>query len=77
MTEPLELIEWDQKVRYHLSMITAGADVIERHIRDLVGKPDFYTMAENDLDKQILALTDILKRLEKAKQEYHNKPVVT
>ncbi len=72
----LELTEWDEKIKVHLDFISAGAEVISRHVNLILGQPDFNTIAMHDLDILIIDLTTILRQLEKTKQEFSNKPVV-
>ncbi len=72
----LELNEWDHKIKTHLDYISAGAEMIERHIDLLIGRPDFDTIAEHNVDLALLTLSTALRKVEKAKQELRNKPVV-
>ncbi len=72
----LELSDWDQKIKVHLDYISAGTEVIERHVNLILGQPDFNCIAMHDLDLLIIELTTILRRLEKTKQEFMNKDVV-
>lgn len=47
----MNLADWEQKVSPHLQFIEAGASMAARHARQLVLRPDFESLAEDELRK--------------------------
>ena len=73
----MSLEEWDAKIKHHLDFIEAGMDIIERHVSQLWGQPDFLTLARADLDRIGAILVSALARVEQAKMKYDSLPVVS
>jgi uncharacterized membrane protein YfbV (UPF0208 family) len=72
----MTLEDWDQKVSPHLQFIEAGAAMAARHARQLVAKPDFDSLAEDELDKAFRVLAAALDQIITARKAYKNAPVV-
>ena len=66
----MTLADWDEKVAPHLHFIEAGAAMAERHARALMQRPDFETMAEDELSKVRSALTGALAKVITAQENY-------
>ena len=70
----LTLAEWDEKIAPHLHAIEAGALMCSRHVGQLVYRPVFDTLAEDELAK-VEALLDVaLDRVRAARSKYDRKP---
>jgi hypothetical protein len=72
----LSLAQWDVKVGRHLHGIEAGSEMVERHCRQMEFKPDFETLAFEQIEVAEAALTRSLERLQKAKADYQGKPSI-
>ena len=72
----MTLEEWDVAIKPHLHGIQNGADMIKRHVDQMMARPEFETMAIDDLFRTQLALQNALDRLERARVIYGEKPTV-
>lgn len=70
----MELTEWREKVSKHLQFIEAGSQMTVRHAEMLPLRPDFETMAEDELAKARKALESALANVIAAQAVYANKP---
>lgn len=59
----LPLTDYDEKIGHHLQFIEAGAEMCERHVRQLFAIPDFETNAADKLAEAETILTAALARL--------------
>jgi hypothetical protein len=72
---PMPLDVWDLSVRYHLDLMSAGADMCMRHATRLVARPDFETLTEDDLKACETALRRSLEAVRQAQAIYRAKEV--
>lgn len=72
----LTLLEYDEQVGRHLEMIEAGAEICERHSRQLLEMPDFETRAADDLARATSTLARALARVVAARRMMEGKPHV-
>ena len=72
----LTLEQWDEKIRPHLRGIENGADMITRHVNQMMGKPDFETLAHHDLQACETVLAFALERVIRALAEYDRKQAI-
>jgi hypothetical protein len=68
------LEQWDATIRPHLLGIRDGVDICMRHTSHLVYRPDFETLAEEDLAKLEKFFTLALRKIQKARALYEDKP---
>ena len=68
------LAEWDQTIGPHLHGIEAGAEMCSRHVRQLVYRPAFETLAFEDLQKLERLLAAALDKVRAAQRAYREKP---
>jgi hypothetical protein len=71
----LPLAEYDEKIGRHLKYIREGADMIVRHVDQMVFRPDFESLAEAEIEKAETWLVTALERVRRAKAEFRKKPV--
>lgn len=70
----MSLDDWDRNVRPHLQFISAGAEMSARHARLLLAKPDFETLAGDDLRKVRMTLETALACVTAAEAIMEAKP---
>ena len=70
----MTLAEWEQKVSPHLQFIEAGASMAARHARQLVMRPDFESLAEDELRKTREVLQAALAQIVIAQAAYRETP---
>jgi hypothetical protein len=70
----MSLEEWSQKVSPHLQFIEAGAQMAARHARQLVMRPDFESLAEDELRKTREVLQAALSKVIIAQAAYRETP---
>lgn len=76
MTEnSLALDEWDRGVGYHLHLIEAGAEMAARHADRLLSRPDWETLAQNELAKAEKVLECALQQVREARASYGSKDI--
>jgi hypothetical protein len=71
----MTLFDWDMKVKPHLTYIEAGASMAARHARALMCKPDFPTLAQDELADARRVLENALASIASAEVAYQQKPV--
>jgi hypothetical protein len=76
MTKPLELSQWDAGMGRNHQFIEAGAEMCARHVRQLIGKPDFESLAFDEMSKTKAILESALVKFNQAMAEYQAKDVV-
>jgi hypothetical protein len=69
----LTLEEWDAMIGSHLHKIEAGAELCERHARQLVGVPDFPLRVMDRLDMAEAVMRNALLLIAKARTELRSK----
>ena len=72
----LTLAEWDVLIGKHLHEIEAGAELVERHCQQMGARPEFVTLAFEDIEVAEASLKRALQRLFRAKAAYQEKPPV-
>ena len=72
----MDLEEYDKKVGTHLDFIRHGTEMVVRHISHLEERPDFITLAEDELAQGISLIEESLDRLREAHKNYLSKPVI-
>jgi hypothetical protein len=72
---PMPLDQWHEEVSRHLALIEAGADICVRHVEQLPLRPDFRTLAEEELCQCEAALQHALTKVRLAQAIYRDKPV--
>lgn len=70
----LPLAEWDEKIGPHLQGIESGADICLRHVHQLVFRPDFDTIAFDDLVRTEKTLAAALAKIQNAIRLYSEAP---
>ena len=60
---PLSLEDWYAGVSKHLQSIEAGAEICERHAKELVGMPEWDTLAMDRLLAADFALNKLIVRI--------------
>lgn len=70
----MDLADWDVKIKPHLQFISAGAEMTARHARALPCKPDFKTIAQEDLAEARRVLEAALGNIIAAQAIYANRP---
>jgi hypothetical protein len=68
--------EWHVGVSQHLREIRAGAEMCARHVRQMVGRPLFDTLAEDDLKLLEITLVKALAAVREARAAFERKPHV-
>jgi hypothetical protein len=71
---PMPLDQWDHSVGYHLQMIEAGAEMCARHTERLPLRPDFRSLAEEEMRQCEAALLHALTNVRLALAAYGAKP---
>jgi len=71
----MTLQEYDAKIKPNLDFIEAGSEMAARYARDLIAKPDFETLAENELRQARNTLAVALASLDRALADYEAKPL--
>lgn len=71
----LSLDEWDTKIKHHLAMIEHYAWMCERHVDELIFRPDFETRAAGELGRIEHVLAVALTRVRSAQANYESKEV--
>ena len=66
---------WDRDISHHLQMIQAGAEMAARHANQLVGRPNFATLAQDQLAATEVILQTALQKVSDAIVNYGSKPV--
>ena len=74
---PLTLEDWYAGVSKHLQSIEAGAEICERHARELIGMPEWDTLAIDRLEAADIALNRLVVRISKARETLLEKQHVT
>lgn len=69
----MTLEEYDQKIKPHLVFIEAGAGIAARHARALISRPNFETLAEQDLAEARKVLGNALALIVAAQAHYQSK----
>jgi hypothetical protein len=72
----LTLEQWDAKIRPHLRGIENGAEMITRHVNQMMGKPDFETLAHHDLQACETVLAIALERVIRALADFERKKTI-
>jgi len=72
----MTLGEYDEKVGRHLQMIEAGADTCLRHAHQMAFRPDFETLAFDDLTRAETILTAALEKIQKAIATYQERDAI-
>lgn len=70
----MNLFDWDQAVRPHLTFIEAGSAMAARHAAMLPCKAVFETLAQHELAQARGVLEASLKNIIAAQAQYENKP---
>lgn len=70
----LEPFEYNTKVKKHLELIEAGAEMTARHARAIDRQPCFQTRARSELDQTEATLERALAHVRAAKATYDRKP---
>lgn len=70
----LEPFEYNTKVKKHLELIEAGAEMAARHARAIHCQPAFQTRARSELDQTEATLERALANVRAAKATYDGKP---
>ena len=73
----MNLAEWNEKISPHLNFIEAGAQMAARHARQLVMRPDFESLAEDELRKTREVLQAALSKVIIAQADYRETPTET
>lgn len=71
----LTLEEFDQRVARHLHMIEAGVELCERHVDQLIFRPSFETICENDLARLEEIMAEAMRRIHDAQRKYYGKKI--
>jgi hypothetical protein len=71
----MSLEQWDRTVGHHLHMIEAGAEMAARHADRLLARPDFETLAQDELARAEKILESALRKLREAGASYGSKEV--
>ena len=71
----MTLEDWDKKISPRLQIIEASAASVKRHAEALICRPDFETLAEDQLCKAHTALLNALTVIEDARAVYAGKPL--
>lgn len=72
----LTLEQWDRSVGHHLHLIEAGAEMTARHARQLLARPDWETLAQDEMQKTEKVLEGALGVVRAALADYGSKPLV-
>lgn len=72
----LTLREWDQLVGRHLSLIEAGAEICERHVKLLKGLPEWETRAAQDIEVAERSLREAYLTIVRVRKAMEDKPRV-
>jgi hypothetical protein len=72
---PMTLEEYDHQIGHHLRMIRHHAAAIETHMAYMTRRPDFETLAEEELHKIGFVLVEALDRVKHAIDSYKRKPI--
>lgn len=70
----MTLAEWERSVSPHLQFIEAGSSMAARHAKALVLRPDFESLAEDELRKVREVLQAALSRVIVAQAAYRETP---
>jgi hypothetical protein len=73
----MDLAEYDVKVKPHLVLIEAGAEMAARHARALPFKLPFTTHAQDELEEARKVLENALASIKAAQALYEAKPLET
>lgn len=73
----MTLEEHRAKVKPHLDLIQAGAEIAARHVRMLPHKMPYPTSAEDELAETQQTLERALERIKAARAAYEAKPLET
>ena len=68
------LAEWDAWIRPHLHGIATGAEICARHVKHLVHKPAFETLAFAALEETERELVAALEKVRAVKRSYRELP---
>jgi hypothetical protein len=68
------LQDWDVKVKPHLHLIEAGAEITVRHTNALLCRPDFKSLSEAELGECRRVLETALADIRTAQAIYASKP---
>jgi hypothetical protein len=70
----MNLEEWDHAVGFNLKMVREHTDACSYFINRLTARPDFETLALDDLRRLKKELASALETVMKAEVSYHAKP---
>jgi len=73
----MNLDDWDRLIAPHLQAIEVCASAAARHANELVARPDFETLAEDQLVKAFNTLSAALDKIITARKAYQGKPLET
>ena len=65
---PLSLEDWYAGVSKHLQSIEAGAEICERHAKELLGMPEWDTLATEHINAAEVALIKLLGRVARVRK---------
>lgn len=71
----MTLEEWDKSVGHHLHLIEAGAEMAARHADQLLVRPDWETLAQDELARTERVLENALRTVRAARASYGSKDV--
>jgi hypothetical protein len=71
----MDLYNYDEKVKPHLGLIEAGAEMAARHARALPFKLPFTTHAQDELAEARKVLENALAAVKAAQELYEAKPI--
>ena len=70
----LTLEQWDSEIAPHLHGIEAGAQMVSRHVGQLVYQPIFDALAADEMAKLEALLTIALDKVRTAQRDFERKP---
>lgn len=71
----MTLEQWDAEIAPHLHAIEAGAQMVSRHVGQLVYRPVFDTLAADEMAKLEALLAIALDKVRTAQRNFNGKPV--
>jgi hypothetical protein len=71
----MTLHDYDVKIKSHLVFIEAGAQMAASHARSLIARPDFTTLAQDELAEARAVLDNALAQIVAAQATYQSKKV--
>jgi hypothetical protein len=67
--------EYDVQVGQHLHEIVAGVEMVKSHVGQLVYRPNFETLAFEEIEDLERLLSNALEKVRGAKRAFREKPV--